>query len=272
MPEYEVPSTMLKAYARKLITENAPKPLLVSLLFVAVITAIAELQIYLSGTALTYQQYVEQIIAETTQSISFFLSYESPPSPAFIIRQIITGTAQSVSLFFSHLNPFSPFLIIALWLLGGVFRAGLMSYSLNLYRGRRSSAFDILDGFLILGKIILILCISSVVILLWSLLFLIPGIVAFYRYRQALFILLDDPKKSAMQCIRESKLIMHGNKFNLFLVDFSFFGWIFLSMGTAFLLRFVIPFPLPLISVFVWPYISLSNANFYDGLIKKIRA
>lgn len=66
-------------------------------------------------------------------------------------------------------------------------------------------------------------------ILLWTVLFIIPGIVAAYRYSMAPYICIDRPDLSPGQCIEESKRLMQGNKGRLFCVQFSFIGWILLA-------------------------------------------
>jgi len=245
MPESEAPSTKLKAEARKLFAENSPKIIFVSLLFVTMISTIAHLQFQLPGTLSAYTQYVGQIAA---------------------------GTDHSIVLFLSFLTPAGIVAVAVLWTVSAVIRTGLMSYCLKIIRRERSSALDILDGLLCLVKIKLILIISTVLTLLWSLLLVVPGIIAFYRYRQAYYILLDDPTKSAIQCIRESKLLMRGNKFDLFLVDVSFSGWFMLSALFALITIALMSFSLPLASVWTSPYAGLSYAKFYDNLLKKVTA
>ena len=70
-------------------------------------------------------------------------------------------------------------------------------------------------------------------IMLWSLLLVVPGVIAAYRYSQAFYILADDPRKSPHQCIEESKQMTMGNKMALFLLDLSFIGWIILAQIPA---------------------------------------
>ena len=90
---------------------------------------------------------------------------------------------------------------------------------------------------------------------LWSLLLVVPGIVAAYRYRQALYLLLDHPEKSAWQCLRESSALMSGHKWELFVLDLSFLGWALLSAMFA-----------P-VSIWLDPYRAITNAGFYNRLI-----
>jgi len=91
-------------------------------------------------------------------------------------------------------------------------------------------------------------------IFLWSLLFIVPGIIAAYRYRQALYLLLDHPEMGVMDCIRESKRLMTGHKGELFVVDMSFLGWYILCA-------------VPFVSVYVTPYVNVTYAGYYDALV-----
>lgn len=45
----------------------------------------------------------------------------------------------------------------------------------------------------------------GIFVMLWSLLFWFPGIIAYYRYSQAFYILAENPEKGIMDCINESK-------------------------------------------------------------------
>lgn len=60
---------------------------------------------------------------------------------------------------------------------------------------------------------------------LWTLLFIIPGIVKGYAYAMTYYIKLDHPEYTATQAITESRKMMYGHKFRLFCLDLSFIGW-----------------------------------------------
>lgn len=63
-------------------------------------------------------------------------------------------------------------------------------------------------------------------ILLWTLLLIIPGIIAALRYSMAYYIMMDNPQLSAFEALNQSKRMMVGFKFELFLLGFSYLGWI----------------------------------------------
>lgn len=70
-------------------------------------------------------------------------------------------------------------------------------------------------------------------VLLWSLLFVIPGVVAAYRYRQAWYLKVENPSWSASKCLSESGKMMNGYKWRAFAFDMSYSGWIALLVVMA---------------------------------------
>lgn len=68
---------------------------------------------------------------------------------------------------------------------------------------------------------------------LWSLLFVIPGIIKSYQYRMVPYILANDPDKDTADVLQESKEMMEGHKMATFVLDLSFLGWIFLGAVTV---------------------------------------
>lgn len=77
---------------------------------------------------------------------------------------------------------------------------------------------------------------------LWSLLFIIPGIMKAYSYSMSYYILSKNPNISAADAFDESQVIMRGNRWKLFVLDLSYIGWYFLVVITfGFLLFWVVP-------------------------------
>ena len=135
--------------------------------------------------------------------------------------------------------------------------AGFILFLLNTIRGTGACLGNLLDGFGFFFKIILLSIVESVFIALWSLLLVFPGIIASYRYRMAIYLLVDDPGRGVMECLRISKEMMKGHKWELFVLDLSFIGWNLLAM-------------LPVIgwAVQIWtmPYINLTYALYFENL------
>ena len=93
-------------------------------------------------------------------------------------------------------------------------------------------------------------------IVLWSLLFVIPGIIKSYEYRMIPYILADNPEMPTEEVFAESKRLMSGNKWKAFVLDLSFIGWQLLSILTC-----------GILSIFyVDPYQYSTNAALYEAL------
>ena len=105
------------------------------------------------------------------------------------------------------------------------------------------------------GKSILLSFLIWIFTLLWSLLFVIPGIIKSYSYRMAFFILADNPELSASEALQKSKEMMKGHKLDLFILDISFIWWsllVAITFGVAL--------------IYVAPYVGATRANFYRSL------
>lgn len=78
------------------------------------------------------------------------------------------------------------------------------------------------SGFRLFGRVLTLFVLMGLSILFWSCLFLIPGLVAAYRYRLAPFILIDNPEIPAPMAIYESVRLTRGHKGELLRLDLSF--------------------------------------------------
>ncbi len=114
-------------------------------------------------------------------------------------------------------------------LVSGAMELGISLFFLATFRKHEVQVTDMFLGFERFGKALGLFLYKSLFIFLWSCLFIIPGIIAAFRYSQAFFILADDPNKGIRQCIDESKDMMKGNKGKYFLLQISFIGWALLS-------------------------------------------
>ena len=107
----------------------------------------------------------------------------------------------------------------------GAFAVGISSFMLMFFRKKDANPGYLFNGFGFFFKAFGLTFMVGIFTFLWSLLFVVPGIIAAFRYSQVFFILADDPSKGIMQCINESKAMMNGNKANLFFLMLSFIGW-----------------------------------------------
>ena len=91
---------------------------------------------------------------------------------------------------------------------------------------------------------------------LWSLLFVIPGIVKAYEYRMIPYLLAEYPEMSKEEAFRRSRELMTGQKWKTFILDLSFIGWDILSVFTFGLLGIF----------YVQPYKMQTSAALYEAL------
>lgn len=82
------------------------------------------------------------------------------------------------------------------------------------------------------GTMALAMFLRELFIALWSLLFVIPGIVKMYEYRMVPYIMADHPEMSWQEAFQRSKEMMYGSKWDTFVLDLSFIGWYLLSAIT----------------------------------------
>ena len=97
---------------------------------------------------------------------------------------------------------------------------------------------------------------TDLFIYLWSLLFIIPGIIKTYEYRLVPYIVSENPTISFKEAQAESAKLMKGNKWKSFILDLSFIGWDLLSLCTFGLLEIF----------FVGPYKASTDAALYESL------
>jgi uncharacterized membrane protein len=87
-------------------------------------------------------------------------------------------------------------------------------------------------GFENYGNVLGVYLLQSIYTALWTLLFIIPGLIKTYSYAMSLYILDDNKNKPINECITESRKMMDGHKWELFCLDFSYIGWYILCAFT----------------------------------------
>ncbi|MDR3242813.1 MAG: DUF975 family protein [Clostridiales Family XIII bacterium] len=122
----------------------------------------------------------------------------------------------------------------------GPMTLGFVNFSFELFRKREGGVGTVLSGFSCFFKPFGLFMVMNLFIFLWSLLLIIPGIIAMYRYSMAFLVMADKPDTGVFEALRESKRIMKGNKFKLFRLQFSFMGWILLTCSVYFALLFFV--------------------------------
>jgi uncharacterized membrane protein len=74
--------------------------------------------------------------------------------------------------------------------------------------------------------------VEGIFLSLWTLLFIIPGIIKSYSYALSTFILVNEPSIDVVAAITKSRQLMDGKKMQLFMLDLSYVGWYILSLFT----------------------------------------
>lgn len=147
------------------------------------------------------------------------------------------------------------FTFVGLFLLAGPISAGLAVVQLAVLRGQNTQFGDMFSGFNNFGTTCGAGVLQMIYIFLWTMLFWIPGIVKMYSYSMTYYILADHPEMSANEAITASRCMMKGHKWDLFVLDLSFFWW-YVLCGITF----------GLAAIYVEPYTTLSRASFYESI------
>lgn len=143
-------------------------------------------------------------------------------------------------------------------LVGGPLELGVSACFLKLVREQHVEIGNMFDGFKNFVKGFVLQLINSIFIALWSLLFVIPGIIKAYSYSMSFYILADNPEMEANAARIKSMEMMRGYKWRLFCLDLSFIGWCILCILT-----------LGILTLWVSPYHSAARAEFYQNLLEE---
>ena len=144
---------------------------------------------------------------------------------------------------------------IALIFVAGPLTLGFTIYFLKFLKDEESNLNQLFEGFKNYGSVLVTYLLYTIYILLWTLLFIIPGIIAQMKYSQVWFIMAEDNEISGNDALKKSKEMMDGFKMQYFLLALSFIGWILLAMLTC-----------GIGLLWVVPYIQTSYAKFYEAL------
>ncbi len=114
---------------------------------------------------------------------------------------------------------------------------------------------DFTDGLKLTWRGPLAFFVNNFFVSLWTLLFIIPGIIKSIAYSQMFFIIVENPKIGVMKAMKLSMILTDGHKWDLFLMTLSFIGWELLSLLTCGLLQ-----------LWLTPYKTMSFCNAYKYL------
>lgn len=189
-----------------------------------------------SGSSSSSSDLSDEDIALLTEEI---------PQEVLLIIATILGIIAIVAVIYA----------IATFIIGGPITLGYVKFNLDMVNGYRPSFSDLFSQFHRFGEGFLLQFLRGLFIFLWTLLLIVPGIIATYSYAMAPYILYENPGMSANDAITESKKMMDGNKWRLFCLSFSFIGWQLLSI-----------FTLGILNLWINPYMEAAYAAFYEEL------
>lgn len=191
-----------------------------------------KLNIDMSGASVSFE-YAGQTIISTGGGLS-------PEVEALIVGSSIYIALATIAM------------AVIYFLLGSIIKVGYARFNLELI-DRHDPSFDTLFSYFSFWKTTAAArLLQSIYVLLWSLLFIIPGIIASYSYSMTEYILAEHPELTASEAIERSKEMMSGNRWRLFCLQFSFIGWSILcslTMGIG--------------NLWLTPYKQVATAAFY---------
>jgi uncharacterized membrane protein len=147
---------------------------------------------------------------------------------------------------------------IAAAIVAPIFAISIVKMYLGQARGEAPKVEDIFAAFkdtALLANAVLTTILIGVFTALWTLLFVVPGIIKALSYSMAYYIVAENPDMGALAAINESKRIMEGHKMELFVLHLSFIPWGILTAVTF-----------GIAGIYTIPYMQQTLANFYLAL------
>ena len=215
----------------------------------------------------------------TFSAVSYFVDISrGDAKPGSLLDTALTSlTGRIVGVAFVSVS----FASILIGLITQVLDAGYKCYCLGVHRREEMPYESLFDGFTFAGKVIALYIVEGFFVALWSMLFVIPGIIAAYRYSFAMLNLCENPDLGVMEALDLSKRQTNGYKMQLFLLQLSFISYQLAAALIAVLYEYAIisflPDSLPGVllgtliysvlaagvGVYLTPYLNLSICRFY---------
>lgn len=162
-----------------------------------------------------------------------------------LVYELILGVCASVSN-------------VATLIIGGPFLLGMAGVAFKVLDSVEFDVKNLFDGFERFSDALVLYVVNNLFIFLWSLLFVVPGIIKYYQYSMSYYILLENPGMKHQEARRASMKLMEDNKARLFCLHLSFIGWFILSA-----------FTLGILLLWVVPYMETAQAAFYREICRE---
>ncbi len=144
---------------------------------------------------------------------------------------------------------------VVFFILGSVIEVGYAKYNLRLVSRLEASFDNLFAYFSHWQTMVAASFLRMLYTLLWTLLLIIPGIVASYSYAMIPYILAENPDLTASEAISQSKALMEGKRMDLFCLELTFIGWDLLCILT-----------LGIGNLWLGPYKAAARAAFYQEI------
>lgn len=259
----------MKREAKISIRESKPHAVLVSLVMVIIILVLQVLTMSLNGDIAAIRDTVNEILAAGYTDMAAVLTDMENGTIA------VAGGEGAVG--------FGSVLTFVIEMMATVLGVGYSLYALRISRRIKAGVGDVFDAFGLFFRAIVVSLLPSVIVGLWMCIYvlpvtglitltgspvwslvglplMIPALRAAYSYRQATFIMVENPGMNPMESVALSKAVMEGHRWELFKLDLSFFGWWLLQ-------SFVLP-------VYLWvlPYTRVTQAHYYTYVMGEFLA
>lgn len=172
-----------------------------------------------------------------------------------LIVGVISGLASAILSLIPVVGSLAATIIIT-----PAFTISVLRVYQNLVREQKPQVGDAFAGFDDFWTAFKAQLLVSVFTFLWSLLFVIPGIIKAFSYSQTMLIVAENKGISAREALNRSKAMMEGHKMDLFVLGLSFIGWGLLC-GITFGIAYI----------WVGPYMQATMVNFYND-VKPVEA
>lgn len=174
-----------------------------------------------------------------------------------LLSGLISGAFGVIQTVGNNMNNYGLTMVGSLisFIVTGLISFGSVSFFLKLSRNEEVDYKELFTKTNMLVPYLLISLLTGIFVFLWSLLFIIPGIIAAIAYSQVMLIALDNPEMDPMDVLKKSKEMMQGHKLDFVILNLSFLGWMILGAFTAGIL-------------YLWliPYMTVTQYNFYNEL------
>ena len=216
---------LLKKRAGEFLYTTSPRPFIIAAILVLLTQLISLFCMELGG-----QPFVVDMDAYMAGNFEEAVRYV--PENITPVKSVLLLLAQAVSVCLEY---------------------GFLSYCLHAARQQKCAILDLMDGFFVFFKALILRVVILIAVSVGMMLFILPGVYLAYTYSMAQRLLLDHPDWSPFRCMGESRRLMSGHKKELFLLHLSLIGWIIASV-------------FPVTAVLTRPYITLSETEFYLDL------